>query len=154
MPRHILFPTDFSTASSAAFSQVLELAVPCRSHVTLLHVHEAIHPRLHQVYQAIDPDYGKKLEQELSKTASAELAKLQHQLANVGVKAEVLSRSGHAGEQIVKTALRLDCDLIVLGSRGMDLPEAYLLGSTSNYVLHHTRLPVVTVPSHAPQPQL
>ncbi|CAK8695870.1 unnamed protein product [Clavelina lepadiformis] len=47
------------------------------------------------------------------------------------------------GHGIVKRADALGVDLIVMGTRGMGVFRRTLLGSVSDYVLHHTKRPVL-----------
>ena len=41
--------------------------------------------------------------------------------------------------------LEEDFDLIVIGSRGMSATKEFFLGSTSNYVMHKSKKPVLIV---------
>lgn len=57
---------------------------------------------------------------------------------------EALTPSGHAGRAVVEVADEEDAAAIVVGHRG-DGRVSMMLGSTANYVLHHTERPVVVV---------
>ena len=52
---------------------------------------------------------------------------------------------GKEGEKIVSFAAENKCDLIVMGSRGLGSIREAFLGSTSNYVLHTSKIPVTIV---------
>jgi nucleotide-binding universal stress UspA family protein len=52
---------------------------------------------------------------------------------------------GHAGEVLVAASRRLDCDLTVVGARGLGGFERLLLGSVSERVLRHASCPVSIV---------
>ena len=52
---------------------------------------------------------------------------------------------GDDGKRIVETAEKGDFDLIVIGSRGRGSAKEIFLGSTSNYVLHKSKKPVLVV---------
>ena len=52
---------------------------------------------------------------------------------------------GDDGKRIVDIAQRKNFDLIVIGSRGMGAAKEIFLGSTSNYVLHKSKKPVLIV---------
>ena len=55
-----------------------------------------------------------------------------------------VTRQGHAGRAIVAEADEADAFAIVVGHRG-NSRVAMMLGSTANYVLHHTGRPVVVI---------
>jgi nucleotide-binding universal stress UspA family protein len=52
---------------------------------------------------------------------------------------------GTAGEEIVSQAKRGEFDHVVMGSRGRSAIKELLLGSVSEYVLHHAHCPVTIV---------
>jgi len=51
---------------------------------------------------------------------------------------------GHAGRAVVSTADELDADMIVVGHRGTGR-MSMMLGSTANYIIHHSDRPVVLI---------
>lgn len=55
-------------------------------------------------------------------------------------------QDGHPGEHVCKTALKEKANLIVVGSRGMGTVRRTILGSTSDYIIHHAHVPVLVVP--------
>lgn len=55
-----------------------------------------------------------------------------------------ITRQGHAGRALVSEADDVRADLVVVGHRGKGR-MSMMLGSTANYVLHHTERPVVIV---------
>lgn len=57
---------------------------------------------------------------------------------------EAVVRSGHQGRALVKIADEADADVVVIGHRGKGR-VAMVLGSTANYVAHHSDRPVVIV---------
>lgn len=54
-------------------------------------------------------------------------------------------KGGPSARTIVNFARDRDCDLIVVGSRGLGASEAYMLGSVSHKVTSITSLPVLVV---------
>ena len=70
------------------------------------------------------------------------------------VSAKIIIQGGHPGEHVCKTAKKEGAALIVCGSRGMGTVRRTILGSTSDYIIHHAHVPVVVVPKekkHTPQ---
>lgn len=51
--------------------------------------------------------------------------------------------SGKPGETVVETATEDKCCMIVMGTRGLGTIRRTILGSVSDYVLHHAHVPVV-----------
>lgn len=54
--------------------------------------------------------------------------------------------NNHPGEAIVKFAKEKEVDLIIMGTRGLSQLRRTVMGSVSDYVLHHTDKPVAVVP--------
>ena len=52
---------------------------------------------------------------------------------------------GSPGSEIVKIAQQGKFDMIVIGARGVGGAKEKFLGSTSNYVMHKTKVPVLVV---------
>lgn len=65
------------------------------------------------------------------------------------MEAKLLRLSGEAGSSIVKAADEYKATCIVTGSRGLGSVRRTLVGSVSNYILHHAHCPVlVCQPKH------
>ncbi|GFR76878.1 universal stress protein MJ0531 [Elysia marginata] len=60
-----------------------------------------------------------------------------------GLGGHVKSMGGKPGETIVKVSKEEEVALIVLGSRGMGTLRRTLMGSVSDYVMHHSHIPVL-----------
>lgn len=58
------------------------------------------------------------------------------------ISGEVNILYGDAGEEIVKRASEVDACLVVTGTRGLGVIRRTVLGSVSQYVLHHSNVPV------------
>ncbi|MBM7567606.1 universal stress protein [Paenibacillus sacheonensis] len=72
------------------------------------------------------------------------LAEAEARVAAVPFATAVLLE-GSPGETIVDYANQHQCDLIVIGSRGLGAIREFVLGSVSHYVLQHTQLPLLVV---------
>ena len=51
--------------------------------------------------------------------------------------------SASPGEGICKVAKEVNADLIITGTRGLGSVRRTLLGSVSDYILHHAHVPVI-----------
>ena len=54
------------------------------------------------------------------------------------------------GEGICGAAGKNHADLVVMGTRGLSTLRRTVLGSVSDYVLHHSQIPVAVVPTPEP----
>jgi nucleotide-binding universal stress UspA family protein len=60
-------------------------------------------------------------------------------------KIECIIEQGDPANEILRTAERIDADLIVMGSRGLGRFSRAILGSVSTKVLNHTECTCITV---------
>ena len=68
------------------------------------------------------------------------------------IKYKFVDESFNPGEGICAAAKKENVDMIVMGTRGLSTLRRTVLGSVSDYVLHHTNLPVAVVPMPEEQP--
>ncbi|XP_045164933.2 putative universal stress protein SAUSA300_1656 [Mercenaria mercenaria] len=71
------------------------------------------------------------------------IEKLTTLLKDKHTNGKVSARYGRPGEVIVKVVEDEDADLIVTGSRGMGTIRRTILGSVSDYIIHHSPVPVI-----------
>ena len=55
--------------------------------------------------------------------------------------------AGDAREELLHCATKFHALAIIIGTRGRGAVKRALLGSTSDYVVHHATVPVMVVPS-------
>jgi len=99
---------------------------------------------------AFDPDnseYQRRVTAVLSKSKSITRT-FQEACAQRGLRSHILieERVDTVGRTICKIAKEKHATCIVLGQRGMGVVKRTVLGSTSDYVIHHARIPVLIVP--------
>ncbi|GER26987.1 adenine nucleotide alpha hydrolases-likesuperfamily protein [Striga asiatica] len=73
------------------------------------------------------------------------LSRALHICKEKKVKAETLILQGDPKDKICQAAEELGVDLLVVGSRGLGTIKRALLGSVSNYCVHHVHCPVLIV---------
>lgn len=61
---------------------------------------------------------------------------------------EVKLISGKPGEAIIEALKECGADVVVMGSRGLGAIRRTFVGSVSDYVLHHSPVPVIICPKH------
>ena len=66
-----------------------------------------------------------------------------------GVEAEGRVVVGYAAEEILKTAAKENCDLIVMGTHGRKGIDRILFGSVAEKVVKRSPVPVLTIRPHA-----
>jgi nucleotide-binding universal stress UspA family protein len=146
MFKHILVATDGSQQADRAVRLALRVAGHARV-TALMVVPDYGTAEFAKAMFTNEPDIH-----ELRKSlAEKGMARLQAVLAQHGPRArEIECRvavSDHAHEEIVGTARREHCDLIVMGSRGHGALASTLLGSQTQRVLASATLPVLVAPA-------
>jgi nucleotide-binding universal stress UspA family protein len=81
----------------------------------------------------------------LRELSEKELKSGRKLLNGVGIKHDVVIRTGHVAQEIVNYAKIGKFDLIVLGSKGRSAISDLLLGSVAQRVLSTAEIPVVLV---------
>jgi nucleotide-binding universal stress UspA family protein len=152
MYQRILAALDFSEMGTVVFEQALQLAQLTQAQLILLHVlssDEKGYPTLGLLpTSALDPDIYEAYVAQCQKFEQRGIQQLklfakQAQTAGVGVG--VIQKFGHPGRMICQVAHRSKIDLIVMGTHGRIGATELLLGSQSNYVMHHARYAVLVV---------
>ncbi|MBF2073439.1 MAG: universal stress protein [Synechococcales cyanobacterium C42_A2020_086] len=151
----ILVALDQSDQSQGVFTAALELAKSTGAQLMLLHVlsfDEQNQPML----PTFCPPYFPIYTEELAKYYQAEWERITTSGLNylntlaqtaraAGVAAECQQVMGDPSRAICAQAREWSADLIVIGRRGHSGLSEWLLGSVSNYVLHHAPCAVLTV---------
>ena len=132
--RTLVVGADWSTESQRGIEWATALAAP-DDRIVLVHAWQMPVVAGYDMVLAVDPT-------ELSGSAGQALNQLVAETADPRIVPVV--RQGHAGRELVAEADDQDAAMIVLGHSG-NSRVAMMLGSTANYVLHHTTRPVVVV---------
>ena len=145
MYKHILISTDGSKLSLRAVKQAAELARTCKAKITALYVIEPYMPRMADeslipAGLARDQAAYRKISE---KTAGDALAKVEKGLATAKVKCRRIRHRPMPWHGIVETAKKRKCDLIVMASHGRGGFAGLVLGSETNKVLAHSKIPVL-----------
>ncbi|XP_041350556.1 universal stress protein Sll1388-like [Gigantopelta aegis] len=139
--RKIVVAMDGSEYANFAFKWYMKHIYRHGDHVVLIYCPEyhAVHARFVEVDITL---VAEQIEEEQKKTREF-LEHLAEKLKEYGIGGKVKSESGNPGEVIVRVAEEEDADLIVTGSRGLGIVRRTFLGSVSDYVLHHSHVPVI-----------
>jgi nucleotide-binding universal stress UspA family protein len=137
--RHILVPIDFSSPSLDSLEYAIQLANGLGSKVTVMHV-------LEPVYYDLECGLG-SIEHEVRKRDhwKKQLMELRELVQSFGLSAEYEISGGIPSESILSCALRVGCDLIVMGTHGRRGISRLRFGSVAESVLRRATCPVLTV---------
>jgi nucleotide-binding universal stress UspA family protein len=152
----ILAAIDASESSKKVFDEALSLAKLHSAELMLLHVLSPLdegYPTLMfpgaadvypNLYDEIIKSYKLQWHEFEEKNLDI-LRSLATEASNAGVSAEFSQNTGDAGKTICNVASSWRADLIVMGRRGHRGLSELLLGSVSNYVIHHSSCSVLTI---------
>ena len=154
MVRHLLVPIDGSELSDAAVRAALALAKQSGAWVTFFHVQPSYSGRVDVAIYGeglvLDPALSEQFSQANARFAATILEKALDQAKADGVEASsdtCVSPLVH--EAILEAAERLGCDLIAMASHGRRGLAGLLIGSETQRVLTHARLPVLVIPAQS-----
>ncbi len=143
MYRHILVPTDGSELTKTAVETAAGLARALNARISILSVKEPFPYSAITEMQPVPPqeffDTQERLAQQRVSLASKACEGAGVACQGYTVEAE------HPWEAIIDTAKMHECDLIVMASHGRRGVSALLLGSETQKVLTHSKVPVLVV---------
>lgn len=139
--RQILCPTDFSETAFHAMGYAFEMANFYSVGIRLLHVVDKPFGDKHTRVLALTPE-------ELASRMEAEAADQMRQLIGTldkGLTVEGVIRHGHAAEQILITAEKINAGMIVMASHGRTGFEHFLHANIAEEVANKAKCPVLVV---------
>jgi nucleotide-binding universal stress UspA family protein len=161
--KKILYASDLSESAVHAFSYAVSLANLYGASITILHVLAEL-PDEHFITNMIPPSTWKSIkEKHLSEAHEKLIVKKKDQIAMKEVLEafcdevqenrecetfatdEILIKTGMPAEVIVQTAVKGNCDLIVMGTHGQGVINNIMIGSTAKWVVKHSPVPVLTI---------
>lgn len=147
MFKHILVPTDGSDLSDAAVARAVSFAKESGSRLTFFHVQPAFSPQHHSegaLIILIDPTLPERYANAAEAESTHILQRAKKSADACGVKADTDSIvSEFPYKSIVDAANRHSCDLIFMASHGRSGVAGLLLGSETQKVLIHSKIPVL-----------
>ncbi|OGK95838.1 MAG: hypothetical protein A3E31_08430 [Candidatus Rokubacteria bacterium RIFCSPHIGHO2_12_FULL_73_22] len=143
MSRRIMHPTDFSTASGAAFKKAVAMAKADRAELLLVHVLSPVMPVPGDGY--ISPKVYDEIAASTRAWAQKQLDRLLKKAKAAGARARGLLLEGVPHEQIVRAARSKRADVVVMGTHGRSGLAKLFLGSVAGRVVTAAPCPVLTV---------
>jgi nucleotide-binding universal stress UspA family protein len=145
MSRRIVHPSDFSSASSAAFRKAIEVAKADRAELMIVNVIAPIVPIAGDGY--LSPKMYEDLRASAVAWSRKQLLKLVAKAKQRRVRAKGFILEGPAHEQIIRFAKSRHADMVIMGTHGRSGFQKLLLGSVAGRVVSGARCPVMTVHS-------
>ena len=153
--KKILYATDLSENARYAFGYVASLASRYDARITVLHVLEDPSP---STLLLVGDIVGQKRlntlrkEKEISVIESMRTrledfcTEFKEEMPDYRISVEkTIVETGHPVDRIIEYADSTDCDVIVMGSRGLGMLADVMLGSTSRRVLRRCNKPVMVI---------
>ena len=144
MFKHILVPIDGSKLSLKAIDIAAGIANSCGAKVSALYVAPTFPTMIGGDGYMITPMSAKEWDASIAKTLTRVRDLVEKRAKSKSVAVQFLSAAiDQPHVAIIDTARQKKCDLIVMTSHGRRGLSALLLGSETNKVLTHCKLPVL-----------
>jgi nucleotide-binding universal stress UspA family protein len=145
----VLVAIDVSESAQAIFEEALVLAKAHQSELMLVHVlvpTDIFCPPIAffgSLSSILDNYFEQWQQREAESLEKLQMLKKMGQLE--GLSTEIIQSIGDPGTKICELAKSWAADSILIGQRGSSGVNKILLGSVSNYVLHHAPCNVLTI---------
>ncbi len=144
MYKHILIPTDGSDLSRAAAQNGVKLAQALGARVTAFFAAPAPTPLVYEGFLPVGYTTTEGHAEIINRTATRYLGVIERACAKAGVACKsVHVVNEFAADAIMEAAKKYKCDLIHMGSHGRRGLAGVLLGSQTQKVLTHSKVPVL-----------
>lgn len=144
MFRHLLVPTDGSELSDQAVRKAVSFAKEARARITFFFATPDAESSVYgeaALLRSLSPEL---LDKAIGERAQEILARAQSTAQAAGITSESLCAvSDEPYEAIIGAALEHGCDLILMASHGHRGVKGLLLGSQTQKVLTHSKIPVL-----------
>lgn len=141
--KKILVPTDFSENSELAFKRAVEIAEVFNSEVILLH---AIPVENAMVSTYLGENGYEELKKKLTEESNQMFSKLINKFAqDKKIKVSSLIKFGEPYNEILKTEVEENIDLVVMASHTKSFFEDVFFGSTTEKVVRRSKKSVLVV---------
>ena len=134
---NILVPVDGSKFSEKALLHACEMAKNYQAHLILLYVVEKSFPINlldRKEYLEILRKFGKKV-----------LVNAKNITTQRGIDPKIVMKEGNITNEIVKLAKKEQCNLIVVGNKGLGATARFFLGSVSNKLANNSPCSILIV---------
>lgn len=141
MYKRILVPTDGSERSVKAVEGAARFAKPLGAHLVVMTV---VEPYSYTNLAEYRPESVEQYDERVTGEAEERLAASKEFAEDLGVDCDtVLVKSFSPADAIIEQCDKHDCDLVFMASHGRKGIAAVLLGSETQKVLTHSKIPVM-----------
>ncbi len=141
--KQILVPVDFSDSAHAALQWAAELAQRYGARLEMLHVYPVPGYVLPDGFVMAGPEVHRDVD-------ARARARLQQWLEQVSrdrpIEVVCATACGQPAAEILRRADDTHADLIVMGAHGLSGLALFLMGSNTDRVVRHAKVPVLVVP--------
>lgn len=141
MFKKILFPTDFSDVSRKALKYIKQLKGAGAQEVIVLHVMDE--KELLVLSRA--PDQYLQITAQMEKEIAKEMDAVEADMTAEGFRVKLKVKTGIPFTEIMMTAAEEKVSIIVVGSHGRSNIREMLMGSVSENVIRHAKVPVLVI---------
>lgn len=143
MFKHILFPTDGAATNSHIIRECVEFAKDAGADIVALHVLPTYSPAFAAEIAVVSMD---QFHNDCAALAEEYLSQVTAIARAAGVSCTPLHVTSELPyDAIIRTAEEQKCDLIVMASHGRKGIKGMILGSETQKVLTHTKIPVLVL---------
>lgn len=144
MFKHILIPTDGSAVASKAIKAGVELAKEMGASVTAYYAIEPPPAHIYGEGRLADKSWIEELDRRTQEIAQRSVDEVTAAARAVGVPCDVLiDKLVHPYKGIIDAANAKKCDAVFMGSHGHRGLTGLLIGSVTQQVLTHSKIPVL-----------
>ncbi len=146
MYSRILVATDGSDLSKRAVTTAIDLAALCQAELVALKVVQRYPQSYFEGGISMQADEIKRIEQQWAEEGQEVVDAVKNAAAAKGVETKAITeQSDIVSDAILQAAQKNQCDLIVMASHGRNGIQRLLLGSETQHVLTHARIPVLVL---------
>lgn len=139
--KRILFPVEDLNISEKALALVIAFGRNYGAEVLLLHV-QPFNVLLYSPYGELLEPWDEEAFRHVSERIVGNAA---NKLTEAGLTVIARILSGDPATEILECAMEDNCDMIIMSTHGMNTTKQFRLGSVTNKVVLHAKIPVLVV---------
>ena len=143
MKNQILIAVDLSESSELVIKKGIELAIKMEASVILSSVVPMYVDYLQSQMSMVPPPWD-EINTAQKEAAIKELKLVQDKFPNIPI--EIYVEVGNAKDVVIEKAKKEKVDYIVVGTHGRTGFSHVVMGSTAEYIVRHSTMPVMVVP--------